>query len=195
MKLHTVLFTLALTGATAFAQGSDAPATGSGSAAGSGSSTGSAEPAPAPAPEQKVAAPDTTKARKACEEAVAKPPGGDDRFVTDVQWAARGFLSTAELAKTEPGRACMDSIAAFDDLRSSLSSAADTVAAKDRDAAYNQMQTDAAHRIAKDDKHVVLAYGALWLLAAGFLLFLWRRQENLKTEIAQLKRDLDAASK
>ncbi|CAN5908576.1 hypothetical protein BH11MYX2_BH11MYX2_11750 [soil metagenome] len=178
MKLHAVLVTLALTASTAFAQD-----------AGSGSS------APAQATDQKAAAPDTGKARKACEDAVAKPPAGDDRFVTDVQWAARGYLSSAELAKTGPGRACMESIASFDDLRSTLSTAADTAAAKDRDASYNQMQTDAAHRIAKDDKHVVLAYGALWLLAAGFLLFLWKRQQNLMLEIAQLKRDLDAATK
>jgi hypothetical protein len=176
MKLHAALFTLGLAASTAFAQGSDAPA-------------------PAPASDQKAAAPDTGKARKACEEAVAKPPGGDDRFITDVQWAARGYLSTAQLAKTDPGRACMDAIASFDDLRSTLSSAADTKAAEDRDASYKQMQSDAAHRIAKDGKHVVLAYGALWLLAAGFLLFLWKRQQDLKTEIAQLKRDLDAASK
>lgn len=53
----------------------------------------------------------------------------------------------------------------------------------------------AADAIAKNEKHVVMAYGAMWVLAAAFLLFLWRRQQLLKTEIAQLKRDLEAASK
>ena len=53
----------------------------------------------------------------------------------------------------------------------------------------------AGDAIAKDQKHVILAYAALWLLAAGFVVFLWRRQQALKTEIGQLRRDLEAASK
>ncbi|MFO1533991.1 MAG: hypothetical protein ABR562_10065, partial [Thermoplasmatota archaeon] len=52
---------------------------------------------------------------------------------------------------------------------------------------------DAALAIAKNEKHVILAYAAMWVIAAGFVLFLWRRQQHLKTEIAQLRRDLDAA--
>ena len=51
----------------------------------------------------------------------------------------------------------------------------------------------AASAIAKNEKHVVLAYGALWVLAAGFVVFLWRRQQGLQAEILQLKRDLEAA--
>jgi hypothetical protein len=53
----------------------------------------------------------------------------------------------------------------------------------------------AASAIAKNEKHVILAYAAFWMLAALFVVFLWRRQQGLKAEIAQLKRDLDAASK
>lgn len=49
--------------------------------------------------------------------------------------------------------------------------------------------------IAKNERHVIMAYAAMWLVAAGFVLFLWRRQQALKTEIAQLRRDLDAATK
>ncbi len=54
---------------------------------------------------------------------------------------------------------------------------------------------DAAAAIAKNEKHVLLAYAAMWLVAAAFLMFMWRRQQGLKTEIAQLKRDLEAAAK
>jgi len=54
---------------------------------------------------------------------------------------------------------------------------------------------NAGNAIAKNEKHVILAYGALWLLAAGFVMFLWRRQQGLRTEIAQLRSDLEAASK
>lgn len=53
----------------------------------------------------------------------------------------------------------------------------------------------AADAVAKNEKHVVMAYAAMWVIAALFLLFLWRRQQALKTEIANLKRDLEAAAK
>ena len=59
---------------------------------------------------------------------------------------------------------------------------------------FRQHKT-AGESIAKNEKHVVFAYAALWLLAAGFVIFLWRRQQALKTEIGQLRRDLEAASK
>lgn len=53
----------------------------------------------------------------------------------------------------------------------------------------------AADAVKKNEKHVVMAYAAMWILAAVFLLFLWRRQQSLKSEIANLKRDLEAATK
>ena len=40
-----------------------------------------------------------------------------------------------------------------------------------------------------------MAYAAMWVIAAMFLMFLWRRQQALKGEIANLKRDLEAAAK
>lgn len=49
--------------------------------------------------------------------------------------------------------------------------------------------------IATNERHVIMAYAAMWLVAIGFVLFLWRRQQALKGEIAQLRRDLDAAAK
>ena len=57
-----------------------------------------------------------------------------------------------------------------------------------------------AHKAAQDEiatnkRHVILAYAAMWLAAVGFVIFLWRRQQTLKLEIAQLRRDLDAAAK
>jgi len=53
----------------------------------------------------------------------------------------------------------------------------------------------AAEAIKKNEKHVILAYGAMWVVAAGFVVFLWRRQQKLQTEIAHLRRDLEAAAK
>ena len=53
----------------------------------------------------------------------------------------------------------------------------------------------AAAAVAKNEKHVIMAYAAMWVIAAMFLMFLWRRQQALKGEIANLKRDLEAAAK
>jgi hypothetical protein len=55
--------------------------------------------------------------------------------------------------------------------------------------------SEAQKRIATNERHVILAYAAMWLIAAGLVMFLWRRQMALKTEIAQLRRDLEAATK
>jgi len=34
----------------------------------------------------------------------------------------------------------------------------------------------------------------MWIIAAAFVIFLWRRQQVLQAEIAQLRRDLEAAA-
>jgi hypothetical protein len=49
--------------------------------------------------------------------------------------------------------------------------------------------------VAKNQRHVIMAYAAMWVIAAGFVLFLWRRQQRLVGEIQQLRKDLDAATK
>jgi hypothetical protein len=54
---------------------------------------------------------------------------------------------------------------------------------------------DADKHIRKNEKHVILAYAGMWIVAALFLGFLWMRQQSLKTEIASLRKDLDAAAK
>jgi len=54
---------------------------------------------------------------------------------------------------------------------------------------------DAFHHIQKNEAHVIYAYAAMWVIAAAFLLFVWRRQQGLRTEIAQLRADLAAAAK
>ena len=58
-----------------------------------------------------------------------------------------------------------------------------------------KMHEDAQTRIEKNEKHVILAYAAMWLVAVGFVIFMWLRQQKLKAELAQLRRDLDAAAK
>jgi hypothetical protein len=58
-----------------------------------------------------------------------------------------------------------------------------------------QAHQDAYHHIQKNEAHVIYAYAAMWVIAALLLLFLWRRQQGLRGEIAQLRSDLAAATK
>lgn len=62
------------------------------------------------------------------------------------------------------------------------------------DAAIKAHQDAVAH-VEKNQRHVIGAYAAIWVIAALFLLYLLRRQGRLKAEIAQLRRDLDAATR
>lgn len=71
---------------------------------------------------------------------------------------------------------------------------ADDAAALRRDAETVNAHNDANANIQKNERHVIYAYAAMWIIAAGFVIFLWRRQQALQAEIAQLHRDLDAAA-
>jgi hypothetical protein len=57
------------------------------------------------------------------------------------------------------------------------------------------VHTQAAYHVAKNHRHVIYAYAAMWIIAAAFVAFLWLRQQKLKAELAQLRADLDAAAK
>ncbi|GEM_PF-5332052 len=196
--------------ATAFAQGSAGSAAGAGSApapAGSGSagssaagagSAGSAaadagSSAGAPEPGPPVVTP--AARQRICEQGLASPPNGDTRFVNDAQSYALGQVAMPQLAKTPEGQACIDAINGVNDFRSAVSTLAREREAKRLSDEVELQHENAAKAIAKNQKHVILAYAALWVLAAGFLLFLWRRQQALKVEIANLKRDLESATK
>ncbi|HEX3765301.1 MAG TPA: hypothetical protein VHW23_41680 [Kofleriaceae bacterium] len=71
---------------------------------------------------------------------------------------------------------------------------ADDDAARRRDADTVNAHNDANAHIQKNERHVIYAYAAMWIIAAGFVVFLWRRQLALTAEIAQLHRELDAAA-
>ncbi len=48
--------------------------------------------------------------------------------------------------------------------------------------AFREVQTN--------NRHVVAAYGAMWLIAIGFVVLMWTRQQHLKGEITRLAAEL-----
>jgi hypothetical protein len=71
---------------------------------------------------------------------------------------------------------------------------ADEQAARKRDDDTLKTHSDAVARVQQNQAHVIWAYAAIWIVAAGFVIFLWRRQQGLQAEIASLRRDLEAAA-
>jgi len=71
---------------------------------------------------------------------------------------------------------------------------ADEAAAMKRDADTLAAHNDAYAHVQKNERHVIYGYAAMWIIAAAFVIFLWRRQQVLQAEIAQLHRDLEAAA-
>jgi CcmD family protein len=71
---------------------------------------------------------------------------------------------------------------------------ADEQAAKQRDDDTLAAHNDAVKRVQQNQAHVIWAYAAIWIVAAVFVVFLWRRQQGLQREIANLRRDLEAAA-
>jgi CcmD family protein len=52
-----------------------------------------------------------------------------------------------------------------------------------------------AQQMLTNRRHVVMAYAALWVLVAGFVVFMWMRQRGLQAEIARLEREIVQATK
>ncbi len=55
----------------------------------------------------------------------------------------------------------------------------------------HQLESMAAEKTARDYQHIVLAYGVLWALFAGYGIFLWRRSARLRADMNDLQRRLD----
>jgi hypothetical protein len=98
--------------------------------------------------------------------------------------------SAADLRKT-----CVDAMNADRTFAASIVETADKLQHKQRDDVVLKAHQEAQDHIAKNERHVILAYAAMWVVAAVFVLFLWRRQQGLRLEIARLQKDLAAATK
>jgi len=91
-------------------------------------------------------------------------------------------------------KACVDAMNADPQFAASIVKAADGAAAARRDEDTLKAHTDADRRVQLNERHVIYSYAAMWIVAAAFVVFLWRRQQALKEEIAHLRRDLEAAA-
>jgi hypothetical protein len=94
-------------------------------------------------------------------------------------------------APTEARKACTDAMNADPEFARQIVATAD----KGIDQRTLEAHQKAAQQIAENERHVIYAYAAMWILAALFVGFMWFRQQHLKAELAALRRELDAAAK
>ncbi len=91
-------------------------------------------------------------------------------------------------------KACTTAMNADPQFAAAIIKTADERAAQQRDRDTIAAHTDAEAHVQKNERHVIYAYAAMWIIAALFVIFLWRRQQALQAEIATLRRDLEAAA-
>jgi hypothetical protein len=101
--------------------------------------------------------------------------------------------ATATPPASDARKACTDAMNADPTFAAAIVKAADEAAANKRDLDTIAAHTDAVAHVQKNERHVIYAYAAMWIVAALFVIFLWRRQQALQAEIAGLRRDLEAA--
>jgi hypothetical protein len=110
-----------------------------------------------------------------------------------------GGLTGVAGAQEHPGtpppdaarKACADAMNADPEFAKSIVATVDRQIDQRTIDAHNM----AAAQIAENERHVIYAYAAMWILAALFVGFVWYRQQMLRAELATLRRDLDAAAK
>lgn len=90
-------------------------------------------------------------------------------------------------------KACVEAMNADKSFAAAIVKTADEQAALARDKETVDAHIAADAKIKMNERHVIISYAGMWVIAAGFVIFLWRRQQALKAEIASLRRDLDAA--
>jgi hypothetical protein len=120
------------------------------------------------------------------------------KHVILVAFALGAATASAQPAPASAKQACADAMNAdskfaSDIIRTALVRNAQGLDTLCADVDTAKAHLDAAYHVEKDERHVIIAYGAMWLVAAGFVIFLWRRQLGLRAEIAQLRKELEAA--
>ena len=111
--------------------------------------------------------------------------------------AAQEPGATAAPAEAAPAAATGDA-----PYRSAMRSQCEDEMAKDADWRADvklrlapDVHAEDAQQMLTNRRHVVMAYAALWVLVAGFVVFMWMRQRGLQAEIARLEREIIQATK
>jgi hypothetical protein len=91
-------------------------------------------------------------------------------------------------------KACSAALNADPKFEAEIVRVADERSQQQRDRDTIDAHNDAYLHIQKNERHVLHAYAGMWVVAAAFVIFLWRRQQALKLEISHLRRDLEAAA-
>jgi hypothetical protein len=124
----------------------------------------------------------------------ATPGGAAAGSVAAVPAAGEPQPPAPAQAAPDARKLCTDAMNADPQFAAAIVKIADEKAAAQRDADTLATHNEAVARVQKNERHVIYAYAAMWIVAALFVLFLWRRQQALTAEIAGLRRDLDAAA-
>ena len=101
----------------------------------------------------------------------------------------------APAANPDAHKACVDALNADPELAKRVVETYNKKAVTDLDQQVIDAHNAANAQIAENERHVIYAYAAMWILAALFLVYMFLRQQSLKAELAALRRDLDAAAK
>ena len=150
-------------------------------ALGASAGTALAQPGPGAAPPAAPAAPAAPAGAAAASPGAAGQP------------APPPAPAAAEAPPGDARKACTAAMNADPKFAAEIVKIADEKAALERDRDTVAAHTDAVAHVQKNERHVIYAYAAMWIIAALFVIFLWRRQQGLQTEIAHLRRDLEAA--
>ena len=126
--------------------------------------------------------------------AAAPAPGAAAAPDASAQPAAPSAPAPAEASATDARKACTTAMNADPQFAAAIIKTADERAALQRDRDTVAAHVDAEAHVQKNERHVIYAYAAMWIVAALFVIFLWRRQQALQAEIAILRRDLEAAA-
>jgi hypothetical protein len=132
--------------------------------------------------------------------AAAQPAGSAAPAAGSAAPAAGSAAPAAEpapapAANPDAHKACVDALNADPALAKRVLDTYNKKAVTDLDQQVIDAHNAANAQIAENERHVIYAYAAMWILAALFLVYMFLRQQSLKAELAALRRDLDAAAK
>ena len=85
-------------------------------------------------------------------------------------------------------KTCADAMNADPEFAKSIATTVD----KQLDQKTIEQHKTAADKIAQNERHVIISYAAMWVIAALFVGFMWRRQLRLRVEIGQLRKELES---